>query len=198
MIWPNKRLAAPGGCGRSPVSGARLTTGAAWVAITVVMGCGCAREVLVHPLDPAWLALPTCTPVSAASARSAARELEPARFVNRGDVVLDTDTHLMWAARDNRESTRWDAAAAYVRTLSLGGFNDWRLPTVDEVQTLAEASIIRHDCRGPLEVSSWFWSMDDCEGGKSLVNPGGGDVNCFGQGFGYGVAFPVRSMRAGE
>ena len=49
------------------------------------------------------------------------------------DTVIDTHTKLMWQYGKSRKSFRSeDAAQKYVKSLHLGGFNDWRLPTLAE------------------------------------------------------------------
>ncbi len=56
------------------------------------------------------------------------------RFCKYADgTVLDTQTHLMWAARDNGSDIDWTAAGTYCRNFGLGGHTDWRLPTQEEL-----------------------------------------------------------------
>jgi hypothetical protein len=40
----------------------------------------------------------------------------------------------MWAGADNGEDVRWSKAMKYCRGLHLGGFRDWTLATLDELQ----------------------------------------------------------------
>jgi hypothetical protein len=46
----------------------------------------------------------------------------------------DPATGLTWDGNDNGEDVSWKAASKYCRKLSLAGFNDWRVPNIDEVQ----------------------------------------------------------------
>jgi len=55
-----------------------------------------------------------------------------------GGIVLDTKHNLMWARQDNGRSLDWNQAEAYCKQFHAGGFNDWRLPTPDELLTLFE------------------------------------------------------------
>lgn len=65
-----------------------------------------------------------------------------ARFANVGEgTVIDTETNLMWAARDNRNGTDWQTAAQYAAGYRAGGYDDWRLPTVPELLELARGAI---------------------------------------------------------
>lgn len=56
-------------------------------------------------------------------------------------VLLDTKTGLMWAVLDNHTDTDWDYARRYCENYRIGGFSDWRLPTLDELASLYDSSI---------------------------------------------------------
>lgn len=61
-------------------------------------------------------------------------------FVDHGDgTVIDQTSGLMWQQADSGLLT-WDAALGYAERLSLAGFEDWRMPTVKELQSLSELS----------------------------------------------------------
>jgi len=53
----------------------------------------------------------------------------------------DPDTGLTWTKQDNGSDVNWDQAKAYCSNLRLGGFTDWRLPTIDELQGIYDPSI---------------------------------------------------------
>lgn len=48
------------------------------------------------------------------------------------DVVLFDD--VMWALSSNDEDVEWGIADQYCRDLDLAGYNDWRLPTLHELE----------------------------------------------------------------
>jgi len=48
-------------------------------------------------------------------------------------VVKDTNTGLMWAAKDNGEDINWQDAKRYCENYRGGGYTDWRMPTQDEL-----------------------------------------------------------------
>lgn len=54
------------------------------------------------------------------------------------DVLVQAS--LMWARRDNGWNVNWDQATSYCASLSLAGFHDWRLPTIEELETLYDPS----------------------------------------------------------
>jgi hypothetical protein len=59
------------------------------------------------------------------------------RFMNvKEGIVLDTETSLMWASRDNGSVINWYNAKNYCENYRGGGYTDWRLPTLDELKKL--------------------------------------------------------------
>jgi hypothetical protein len=51
-------------------------------------------------------------------------------------TVLDTQTNLMWAAKDNGSDINWADAKSYCENYRGGGYTDWRMPTLDELEGL--------------------------------------------------------------
>jgi hypothetical protein len=51
-------------------------------------------------------------------------------------TVLDTKTNLMWAAKDNNSKINWYDAKSYCQNYQGGGYTDWRMPTLDELEGL--------------------------------------------------------------
>ena len=43
-------------------------------------------------------------------------------------------TGLMWAGEDNGRNINWREATKYCRDLRLGGYADWRLATIEELE----------------------------------------------------------------
>jgi arylsulfatase A-like enzyme len=56
---------------------------------------------------------------------------------NNDDTVTDLDTGLMWT-RVPATARNWNDALLYAEGLSLGGFSDWRLPNIKELQSLQD------------------------------------------------------------
>jgi len=52
-------------------------------------------------------------------------------------IIQDGKTGLMWAAADNGEDITWEDALKYCQSFKGGNFNDWRMPTIDELVTLS-------------------------------------------------------------
>ena len=54
------------------------------------------------------------------------------------DIVLDNHTHLMWQKAHNNTRVNAATATAACDNLFLGGFSDWRLPSIKELYSLAD------------------------------------------------------------
>lgn len=76
-----------------------------------------------------------CNPIFAATQTKSDGSLS---IFDNGTVV-DSKTDLMWAQSDNGEDTSWVDALLFAESFSLDSFNDWRLPTREELTTLLRA-----------------------------------------------------------
>ena len=85
------------------------------------------------------------TPVS--SVREIGRD---GRFIAYDDgTVLDTQTNLMWAAKDNGSDINWVHAKSYCDNYRGGGYTNWRMPTLDELYELHdETKTYKINCGG--------------------------------------------------
>lgn len=104
----------------------------------------------------------------------------------------DDATGLLWADKDNGSDVNWSQAAGYCENLSLGGYDDWRLPTINELKTLYDRSLSQqYKIKGPIKLEAagmWSgstnnsgdaWSFNFFNGGTSLSPTRGG---CSGSG----------------
>jgi len=51
-------------------------------------------------------------------------------------VYLDPKTGLLWATQDNGRDINWQRAATFCDRLKLAGYDDWVLPSLEELETL--------------------------------------------------------------
>jgi arylsulfatase A-like enzyme len=62
-------------------------------------------------------------------------------YVNNNDgTITDTDTSLMWTQLP-ASAMSWQSAISYAENLTQGGYTDWRLPDVKELQTLTDYTL---------------------------------------------------------
>lgn len=62
-------------------------------------------------------------------------------FVDNGDgTITDNATGLMWEQSDNGVTMEWKEALAYAENSTAGGYDDWRLPNIKELQTIVDYS----------------------------------------------------------
>ena len=58
---------------------------------------------------------------------------------NNTKIVTDNSTKLQW--QDNESvSKKWTDAIDYCEALTLGGYNDWRLPNLNELRSIVDRS----------------------------------------------------------
>ena len=55
-------------------------------------------------------------------------------------TVVDTNTSLMWASKDNGRNINWRDAKDYCDNYRGGGYKGWRMPTQDELAGLYDDS----------------------------------------------------------
>jgi len=79
---------------------------------------------------------------------------EEGRFVVKSsETVLDTQTNLMWATKDNGSDINWENAKSHCLNYRGGGFKDWRMPTQDELMSLHDANNTRPaPCYGSFDI----------------------------------------------
>ncbi len=57
---------------------------------------------------------------------------QPAPVPQTASTWTDPHTGLMWARQDNGSDVNWNQASNYCRNLTLAGYSNWRLATIDE------------------------------------------------------------------
>ncbi len=91
------------------------------------------------------------------------------RFIAYDDkTVMDTNTGLMWAARDNGGNINWKNAKNYCDNYRGGGYTDWRMPTREELEGLYDADkTYKSDCGYEVHLTklirltcTWVWASE--------------------------------------
>lgn len=120
---------------------------------------------------------------------------------NGEKLVRDHATALVWQQGGSKESLTYDAAEKYVQELNrnkFAGYNDWRLPTLEEAMSLMESTKKNGDLYiDPVfnKEQWWIWTADKQASGVAWgVSFYGGDCN-------YGTVHYsgfVRAVRSGQ
>jgi len=101
-------------------------------AVTSSPGCG-----------PAWAEWPMPNPPALTGTPSDPRRSLPnpqSYDTSAPDVVVDNVTHLVWQKQMSAAPLTWLDAQSYCQGLSLGGLDDWRLPSRIELVSLNDFS----------------------------------------------------------
>ena len=77
--------------------------------------------------------------------RKSGRRSSDGRYIDHVDgTITDTKTGLMWTKKDSYadlgKCLDWNKSRSYVSSLTTGGYNDWRMPTVEELKSIYEKS----------------------------------------------------------
>ena len=118
-------------------------------------------------------------------------------FEDNGDgTISDAATELVWQQSDSKAT--WENGCQLCETLELGGFDDWRMPRVDELRTLVDYQLVN-----PAAIEmfyarpSYYWTDDTGPPG----NPDQAWIVSFFSGtvmpLGIGESHYVRCVRGG-
>jgi hypothetical protein len=131
------------------------------------------------------------------------------RFVNHGnDTVTDKYTGLMWQKTPSEYGLNWEQALHYSENLSLGGFQDWRLPNIKELLSIVDFSRIRpaintdffnHPSPDTTISERFFWSSTTTFVAKEAygINFYNGDFSAKNKTYGN-ILFYVRAVRTAQ
>ncbi|MCP4112621.1 MAG: DUF1566 domain-containing protein, partial [Desulfobacteraceae bacterium] len=101
---------------------------------------------------------------------------------NGDDTVTDNVTGLIWQKSGSDKTMKYDKTQAYIDDLNrkqFAGYNDWRLPTLEELASLLEKKQVNSFYIDPVFDNKryWLWTADKrASGGAWGVDFGYGDV----------------------
>jgi hypothetical protein len=116
--------------------------------------------------------------------------------------VTDNLTGLMWVSAPSVTAATWTAALTSANDLMLCGFSDWRLPNVNEIESLVNSEVASQanflNTQGFTGVqASYYWSSSTYGGNARvawIVSLGTGSVESSVKSSSY-FAWPVRAGR---
>jgi len=94
-----------------------------------------------------------------------------------GDTWMDPTSGLTWQAAPTGGKMNWSDAKAHCKSLSLGGRNDWRLPTINELRSLIRGCLATQKGGACGVTASCLktntcWKIDTCKGCSEEGGPG--------------------------
>lgn len=109
--------------------------------------------------------------ISCAATNERAKEIagsEPAVMIDfKNGIFKDTRTGLMWQKERGPLLTNIDEARLYVKKLNLGGYNDWRLPTVFELYELNFTFDFKKTESLSIKREGSYWSLSGEDDGRA-------------------------------
>lgn len=107
------------------------------------------------------------------------------------DYWIDPQTQQMWTTKDNGSGVSLSQAVRYCRELRLGGYKDWSLPSIDDLQGIFGSAENQggYHVKGPIQLTGWQWSaspgnqegegwaLDFGDGGRASVAAGDSGLN---------------------
>jgi len=70
------------------------------------------------------------------------------------ETVIDQATGLMWQYEQDGVIRNWEKAKKYCRSLFLGGYSDWELPSKEVLEDMLN----KKDLFDPFELEQWYWT----------------------------------------
>jgi hypothetical protein len=91
--------------------------------------------------------------------------------INASDIVVDNDTGLMWQDSSTIVEKDWQGAKEYCNNLSLGGYDDWRLPHIDELVSITDKNRYNPAIKDIFNntKNDWYWSNTQVKSNSSLA-----------------------------
>ena len=106
------------------------------------------------------------------------------RFCDMGDgTILDIETGLIWLKDANTRCSTWEQARQYADDLIFAGFDDWRLPTIQEWRAFVDTTYTNPalcnaagdgqwsygDAFIDVETARAYWSGEEWSGNASMA-----------------------------
>jgi len=94
------------------------------------------------------------------------------RFEAKNGVVSDNYCGLMWQQKTGKKNITWQEAIGYCKKIKLAGYNNWRVPKIDELMSLINKNgfaISINTKHFPDTIEGFYWTSSDDKNDKSQV-----------------------------
>ena len=122
------------------IAGAQSSTGTSTPAVAPQVRPALPQEQLPAPQEQDAASRERAEADKARRQAQAQEEQRLAQETQARGYWIDSNTRLMWAAKDNGKDITWGKAIKFCSNLRLAGYSDWRLPTIDELSSIYDSS----------------------------------------------------------
>lgn len=101
--------------------------------------------------------------VVAGSKKASSKQVTLTRFTvgDNNETVTDHKTGLVWQRQDDGVQRQWTESSQYCKDLVLGGKANWRVPRIDELETIVDYTRYDHAIDAAFECrSAYYWSSN--------------------------------------
>ncbi len=83
-------------------------------------------------------------------------------WLSAAEIFVDSKTKLVWQNNGDTKNIKrdWNGAMSYCQSLTLGGYDDWRLPNIRELESIVDITKYNPAIKSGFEyvVSLRYWS----------------------------------------
>jgi hypothetical protein len=113
-----------------------------------------------EPNSQGWALLINLATEVRLDASAAKSKPAPKRFKDNGNgTVTDVEKKLMWQYGESGNKLLFSEAQQYCKSLKLGGYSGWRLPSIDEHEDAVVTELMMPK-RTEGDVADWYWSNE--------------------------------------
>lgn len=100
-----------------------------------------------------------------------------ADVISKNGIAKDSATGLEWQDDNDTKTIKrdWESAKSYCENLTLGGFNNWRLPDSEELRTLIDRKKSKEpyivDGIKKINSTNGYWSSSSGKDGWGIPRP---------------------------
>ncbi len=103
---------------------------------------------------------------SAIESNASQQEVDGRLLDLKNGICKDMEKKQMWQQGESKRIKTLEKAEEYVRTLNLGDYNDWRLPTVEELYDLYITIDLHENGNCKIKSKGNYWSDEPDSEGK--------------------------------